>query len=159
MTETDTKDMAPCLIFIDKEGVWHHKGVEMVRRDFIRLFYQNMELDPDGCYVINWGGKPCYVEVEDTAFVVRNVHYVEDSKGEEDRFVLSLSDDTNEDLMPETLYVGDNNVMYCSVKNAVFPARFNRTAYYELVKHIEEKNDSYYLPVSGRDYEIKGISE
>ena len=158
MTETEIKNLPPCLIYIDKEGVWHHQGAEMVRRDFIRMFFQNMEMDSDGCYVINWGGKRCYVEVEDTAFVVRNVLYQETAEGQMDRFVLSLSDDTKENLLPETLYVGDNNVMYCRVKNTAFPARLNRTSYYELVKHIVEKRGAFYLSIGGRDYEIKGIS-
>ena len=75
MTGMEINDLPPCLIFIDKEGHWHHEGVEMIRRDFIRLFYENMEMDSLGRYVINWGGKRCYVEVEDTAFVVRNIEY------------------------------------------------------------------------------------
>ena len=158
MTEENTKGLPPCLIYIDKEGVWRHEGVEMIRRDFIRMFYENMEMDSDGRYVINWGGKRCYVEVADTAFVVRNVAYEEDVKGRPERLILSLSDDSKEDLMPETLYVGDENVMYCRVKGGAFPARFNRAAYYELVRRIKEKNGIFYLPLGGTDYEIRDIS-
>lgn len=154
MTEKEITDLPPCLIFIDKEGCWYHKGVEMIRRDFIRLFYENMEMDSQNLYIINWGGKRCYVDVEDTAFVVRNVAYQDATGGNDARFLLSLSDDSQEDLAPETLYVGKDNVLYCRVKNAAFPARFNRAAYYRLAMHVEEENNVFYLPLNGKRYKI-----
>ena len=128
----------------------------MIRRDFIRIFYENMEMDLEGGYVILWGGKRCYVDVEDTAFVVWDVRYQEDD-GSNSRIVLSLSDDSEEDLAPDSLYVGEKNVMYCRVKDSAFPARFNRAAYYQLATRIEGKNNRYYLPLNGRKYEIKGV--
>lgn len=148
-------DIPPCLIYIDKEGHWYHEGAEMIHREFIRLFYNNMELDSLGRYVIVWKGQRCYVEVEDTAFVVLRVVWQE--KGKEDgkeRFILSLSDDTQEELMPDTLYVGRDNVLYCSVKNRTFPARFNRAAYYQLAAYVEEEKGVYYLPLNGQRNKI-----
>lgn len=158
MAALEIDELPPCLIFIDKEGQWYHKGVEMIRRDFIRLFYENMEMDPQERYVINWGGKRCYVDVEDTAFVVRNTVY-QDATGDTDaRIILFLSDDSQEDLAPETLYVGEGNVLYCRVKDTAFPARFNRAAYYRLAAHIEEESNVFYLPLNGKKYEIAGDS-
>jgi len=157
MTGIEINDLPPCLIFIDKEGHWHHDGSEMIRRDFIRLFYENMEMDPQGRYVINWGGKRCYVDVEDTAFVVRNVAYQDTAVDTDARIILFLSDDSQEDLVPGTLHVGKNNVMYCSVKSAAFPARFNRAAYYTLAAHIEEENNAFYLPLNGKKHKIEGV--
>ena len=75
MAKTEMNELPPCLIFIDKEGRWYHKGAEMIHRDFIRLFYEHMELDLQGRYVINWQGQRCWVDVEDTAFVVRRVTF------------------------------------------------------------------------------------
>jgi hypothetical protein len=148
-------DIPPCLIYIDKEGRWYHEGAEMIHREFIRLFYNNMELDSLGRYVIAWKGQRCYVEAEDTAFVVLRVVWQE--KGKEDgkeRFILSLSDDTQEELMPDTIYVGRDNVLYCSVKNRTFPARFNRAAYYQLAAYVEEEKGVYYLPLNGQKNKI-----
>ena len=142
------------MIFIDKEGRWYHEGAEMIHRDFIQLFYKNMELDSEGRYVINWDGKRCRVDVEDTAFVVRRVVYEDGERTGNDRFVLSLSDDTEEDLMHGTIFIGEGNVLYCKVKNRTFPARFNRAAYYQLAEYIKEENESYYLPLNGRKYKI-----
>ena len=156
MTSTEMEDLPPCLIHIDKEGFWHHEGVEMIRRDFIRLFYQNMEMNSQGHYVIWWGGKRCYVDVEDTAFVVWNVRYQDAADGRAARFRLTLSDDSQEDLAPDSLSVGKDNVLYCKVKNAAFPARFNRASYYQLAAHIKEKKETFFLPLNGTDYEITG---
>ncbi|MBW1850371.1 MAG: DUF1285 domain-containing protein [Deltaproteobacteria bacterium] len=133
MTAKGINDLPPCLIHIDKEGHWHHKGVKMIRRDFIQMFYENMEMDSLGNYVITWGGERCHVDVEDTAFVVRNVVYQEATEGQDARFILFLSDDSQEDLVAAT--------------------------YYRLASHVKEENDIFYLPLNGRRYEIKELSE
>ena len=147
-------DIPPCSILINKEGRWFHKGLEMIRRDFIRMFYQHMEVDSRGRYIITMAGDQCYVEVEDTPFVVwRTVVRNDDRNGA--RFSLYLSDDNAEDLDPETLEVGDGNILYCKVRNGSFPARFNRPAYYQLAKYIEEENGDFLLPVRGRKYPIR----
>jgi len=152
MTEND---LPPCLITVDKEGRWYHKGAEMIHREFIRLFYDNMVLDSLGRYIIDWKGQRCYVDVEDTAFVVRRVARQDgDENNGKERFVLSLSDDSQEELMPETLSVGRDNVLYCSVKSGTFPARFTRAAYYQLTDHVQEEDGDYYLAVNGRKYKI-----
>ncbi len=150
------EDLQPCLIHIDKEGKWFHKGAEMVRRDFVQSFYRQLEMDGAGRYTIFWGGKRCTVEVEDTAFVVRRVSARTDLKGGNGGgFVLRLSDDTEEPLMPDTLHLGENNVLYCRVKERRFPARFNRSAYYQLAEHVEMDGEDYVLPVGGRSFKIE----
>jgi len=154
MDKTEISDLPPCMIFIDKEGRWYHEGAEMIHRDFIRLFYKNMELDAEGRYVINWNGERCRVDVEDTAFVVRRVVYEDGDRAGNARFVLNLSDDSEEDLMPDTIFIGEGNVLYCKVKSRSFPARFNRAAYYQLAEYIEEENGTYSLPLNGRKYNI-----
>jgi hypothetical protein len=154
MNRVKNSGLPPCMIFIDKEGRWYHEGAEMIRRDFIRLFYRKMELDSEGRYVINWNGERCWVDVEDTAFVVRRAVYQDGERTGNARFVLNLSDDTEEELMPDTLCVGQDNVLYCRVKNRLFPARFNRASYYQLAEYIEEENASYYLTLNGNKYNI-----
>jgi len=147
-------DIPPCLIYIDKEGRWYHKGVEMIHRDFIRLFYQHMEMDSEGRYVIKFGGDRCYLEVEDTPFVIRRTEFKKTDQENSSRFILDLSDDRREDLIPDTLYVGNENVLYCRVKDRRFPARFNRTAYYQLAQYILEEDNQYFLPFNGEKYLI-----
>ncbi len=148
------KETPKCDIFIDKDGRWYHRGVEMVRRDIIRLFYRHMKLTPDGTYRLELDGQRCALEVEDTAYVVwRTVLETgEDEKG--DRVMLLLSDDTNEYLSPESLRVGAGDVLYCLVKGGAFPARFSRSAYYQIAFRIEEEDGRFYLPLNGRRFAI-----
>ena len=146
MTE---RDIQPCLIYIDKEGTWFYKGSKMIRREFVRLFYDNMELDSQGRYIINWQGGQCYVDVEDTAFIVRRAELVGPDQAGFFRYRLYLSDDSREDLVPDTISVGYDNAFYCLVKSRTFPARFSRSAYYQLAEHIKEEGGRYYLPING----------
>jgi len=151
---TDANDIPPCLIFIDKEGRWFHKGAEMIHTAYIRLFYENITLDDQGRYLIQWAGETCYVEVEDTAFVVRRVSFDPGRHPGSSRFMLTLSDETEEALAPDTLYVGNENVLYCEVKEKRFPARFLRSAYYQLAEHVVEEDGTYVLPLNGKTYPI-----
>ena len=157
MTAND--DIPPCLIFIDKEGRWFHNGVEMIHLETIRLFYQHMSLDPLGRYIITLEGERCYVEVEDTPFIVRRARFMGSEKTDRSRYILSLSDGTEENLSPDTLAVGVDHVLYCRVKDQAFPARFDRAAYYQLAQHIEEKEGIYFLPLNGKDYLIRNKDE
>lgn len=154
MTQTPAKELPPCLIHIDKDGKWYHEGVEMIHREFIRFFYQHLELDAAGRYVIDWKGQRCWVDVADTAFVVRRAVYEDGTQTQDAKYVLHLSDDTKEPLLPDTLYVGKMNVLYCKVKNRRFPARFDRAAYYQLARSIEEENGIYVLPLHGKKYKV-----
>jgi hypothetical protein len=146
--------IAPCLIHIDKDGKWFHKGVEMVRREFVLSFFQQMELDDAGRYIIFWGGKRCAVDVEDTAHVVMGVSKQNEKALNGTRFKISLSDDTEEELRPDTLYLGKENVLYCRIKNGAFPARFKRPAYYQLAAHVEMEGKDYVLPANGKKFKI-----
>ncbi len=145
-------DMPSCFIFVDKEGKWFHKGMEMVRREIIRFFCEHLEVDASGRYVINLDEEQCYIEVEDTPFVVRTVQFEE--TGGRKTFLLSLNDETREVLRPESLSVGDEDVLYCRVKEGRFTARFHRPAYYQLAEFVREEDGKFYLPLNGRRYLI-----
>jgi hypothetical protein len=144
---TSALDIHPCQIFIDKEGQWFYRGAQMRKREIVRLFYDHMSMDDCGRYILDWAGERCFLEVEDTAYTIRKV-------AAQEEFILTLSDDSNEKLAPETLYVGKENVLYCRVRGR-FPARFTRPAYYQLAAHVEETDGEYFLPVAGRRYRIQ----
>jgi hypothetical protein len=150
------QDMPPCFILIDKEGRWFHKGAEMIHRDIVRFFYEHIEVDSLGRYVVRWGEEHCYLEVEDTPFVVQKVKVEED--GGIQNFRLFLSDDTEEILNPETLFVGGENVLYCKVKQGRFPARFLRPAYYQMAEFVREEEGGFHLPLNGEKHFIRDKS-
>jgi hypothetical protein len=146
-----------CNIRIDKEGVWYYKGAEMFRKEIVNFFYQNLRQDASGHYLLELENDLCYLDVEDTAFVVRSVRQALSEKDGKTVFYLQLSDDTIDALDPETLRIGKKNVLYCTVKEDRFEARFLRSAYYQLAGHIEydENQDNYFIPLDTERYYIR----
>lgn len=144
-------------IRIDKEGVWHYRGARMFRKDILKLFFESLKKDELGRYLIEFEGDKCLIEVEDTPFVVKTVrkHALEDRGGES--IEILLSDFTSEKLDPSTLRVGMDNVLYCSIKEGKFEARFSRAGYYQIAELIEydEEKEAYFLPLNGQNYYIR----
>ncbi|MCK9231965.1 MAG: DUF1285 domain-containing protein [Syntrophales bacterium] len=157
MAQTDTTTPRTD-IRIDKDGVWFYRGQEMFRREIVNLFYEHLKQDERGEYIIDMGEDSCYVEVEDAPFVVRAV-----LTGPAERetspvcLLLSLSDDTLEPLDPETIRIGDDNVMYCRVKGGTFRTRFSRAAYYQLAERIvyDAASERYELHVDQKRYTLQ----
>ena len=149
------KTIPPCMIYIDKNGKWFHKGAEMIHRGIVNEFYRNMITDSHGEYIIVLGEEKCFVEVEDTPFIVNRVELDRAEKTDKEQIILYLIDDTQENLDPDTLSVGEQNVLYCRIKDNTFKTRFSRAAYYQLASLIKEEGDKYYLPLNNKKYYIK----
>ncbi len=149
----------PSNIKIDKEGIWYYKGEEIFRREIINYFYQNLKKDDAGRYIIETEDECCYLEVEDTPFVVKTVYKSDAESGREDAIYLLLSDQSLEMLDLNTLWVGKDNVLYCSIKNNSFRARFSRSGYYQIADFIEYDNarDAFYIPLNNRQFYINFV--
>ena len=148
-------NIPPCMIYIDKNGKWFHKGTEMIHRAIIDEFYRNLTIDSCGEYLIVRGMEKCFVEVEDTPFIITRVEFDDTCGTGGEQLILSLIDDTRENLDPKTLSVGADNVLYCRIKNNSFKARFNRASYYQIASLIKEEGDKYYLPLNDMKYYIE----
>ncbi|HSB03975.1 MAG TPA: hypothetical protein VLK23_02190 [Thermodesulfobacteriota bacterium] len=154
MEQAEKRKLRP--IFINKEGQWFYHGLEMVRRDIILLFYQHLHRDGEGQYSIRLGGEEWYLELEDAPFVVSRVDL--QAHGEDaDGFRIWLNDGSQESLNLDTLVVGKEDVLYCSVKEGKFPARFQRQAYYQLAEHVEERNGEYLITLDGEKHLIRRV--
>ncbi|HOK06265.1 MAG TPA: DUF1285 domain-containing protein [Syntrophales bacterium] len=142
-------------IRIDKDGVWYYRGAEMHRREIVNFFYDHLKMDPQGRYLIELPEDRCYIQVEDTAYVVHRV--MDGQGGEKGRLRILLSDGSVEPLDPKTLEMNEKNVLYCRVRNGAFPARFSRPAYYQLADHLsyDDKEGRFYLDDSGERHYIK----
>jgi hypothetical protein len=137
------------LIRLDKEGRWFHEGVEITHKLTADLFSRSVHKNPDGGYMLVVGAEWSPIEVEDTPFMVRRVEL------DGDRAVIRLNDGTEEELDAGTLRVGDENVLYCDVKDGEYPARFLRPAYYQLMQGLTETDDGYAVRIGNRLCPIK----
>ena len=147
-----------CGIFIDKEGDWYYQGSPMQRADIVSHLCQHLQRDEStGHYLIRMGKQQCYLEVEDTPVVVTAVFHRENTWEHEEEILLSLKHlEGKQALNPATLWVGDENVLYCKVTEMRIPARFLRPAYYQLAEFIHEDREQqrFYLLLRGKRYYI-----
>ncbi len=158
MTEYN-KPIPPCLIFVSKEGKWYHQGAEIIHRPIFLWLIQSLEKTEDGLFIVNLNNEKCFLEVEDTPLVVRQVNLVREGPEEKDQIRLTLNDETQEILDPETVGINKESVLYCQVKNRRFPARFLRPAYYQLAETIvEEDNGEFVLLLDKKKYPIKKLN-
>ena len=153
-------DIPPCDIKIDKDGVWYYKGAEMFRKDILGLFYQSLKREDSGRYIVEFEDERCYLDVEDTPFVVKAVQWSGSKNDNNEAIHISLNDQTDEKLDPDTLWMGQDNILYCPVKDKKFYARFSRAVYYQIANHIEYDNDKedYFISLNGCEYYIRDSS-
>jgi hypothetical protein len=151
--------MENCDITIDKEGIWYYRGAHMFRKDLLCIFFENLKIDESGKYLIELGNELCYLDVEDTAFVVTAVNKKRQEKDVKDHIYILLTDDSLEKLDLNTLQVGKDNVLYCKVKCKKFMARFSRKSYYQLAEFIEqeEKGAGFFVNSDGKKHYINNV--
>lgn len=123
------------------DGRWYADDDPVVHPRLARLFSRYLRRKPSGGYEI-WIDERYHadVEIEDTPYVVTTLH-ADGSGG----LSIELNDGTIEPLDPDTLAVGDAEVLYCAVKHGAERARFLRPAYYELTAFIEEPAPGRFL--------------
>ncbi|MGA2780411.1 MAG: DUF1285 domain-containing protein [Smithella sp.] len=143
-------------IRIDKEGVWYYKGAHMFRKEILSVFFEHLRIDECGKYLIELGPERCYLDVEDTAFVVAAVYKTKLPDNGRFQIDVLLNDDCCEKLEMNSLYIGNDNVLYCRVKEGKFTARFSRKSYYQLAEFIErsENGNHYFINLNGENYFI-----
>ena len=144
-------------IRIDKDGVWYYKGAEMIRKEIVSLFSRNLHQNEAGKYLVELDAEQCYVDVEDTPFVVKSVSLVHGAG--KDLFSILLTDGSVEELILDSLRISEDSILYCTVKDGKFDARFSRPAYYQLTASMEHdsRNDTYFVAVNGHAHYIHAL--
>jgi hypothetical protein len=143
-------------IKIDKDGLWYYKGAHMFRKEILSVFFDHLRIDECGNYLIELGPERCYIEVEDTAFVVDAVYKTSRPDNHREQIEVLLNDEICEILDMNSLQKGKDNVLYCRVKKGKFSARFSRKAYYQLAEFIEasDNGEKFYISLNGEKYLI-----
>ncbi|MBN1364141.1 MAG: DUF1285 domain-containing protein [Syntrophaceae bacterium] len=143
-------------IKIDKDGLWYYNGAHMFRKEILNIFFKHLKIDECGRYLIELGSERCYLDVEDTAFIVEAVFKTRNPANGRDQIEVLLNDGSCEILEMSSLQRGKKNVPYCRVKEGKFTARFSRKSYYQLAEFIEQsENDAYFfIDLNGEKYFI-----
>jgi hypothetical protein len=151
----------PCEIYVDEEGDWYHRQNKILRKDILHLFYENLHLDQNGVFFIDWKGNQCTLDVADTPFVISRVDRKTLGNSDQEGIFLSLKHFADQEFLdPSTLQVGEDNILYCRIRGGALPARFSRPAYYQMAEWIEEdlQTGDFYLELNGKHYVVEFAS-
>jgi hypothetical protein len=114
--------------------------------------------EASGLYIIQMGKQRCYLEVEDTPLVITSILHTEEREGDKlEQLLLAIKHlETPKLLVPESLWIGEQNVLYCEVMEDGIPARFLRPAYYQLAEYIheDEEQNRFYLSLGAKRFYI-----
>jgi hypothetical protein len=132
---------------VDAEGELSHNGAPLVHPKVRQEIFDSVVLEK-GRYLLRVDGKTCELEVADTFFTVRRV----DQEGE--ALAVRLNDGTWHRVDPAGLWLGEDEMVYCLVKEGRFPARFARPAYYQLAQWIEPAEGGYALRLANRAHPL-----
>ena len=154
-------ELLPCGIVIDREGEWYYRDSLMHRDDIVAHLCRHLRRDEaSGLYIVQIGKQRCYLEVKDAPLVVTRTLHQKEKDGQE-RLLLSIKYvEEPQPLDPTSLWVGEENVLYCTVTQDKIPARFLRPAYYQLAESIREDREQelFYLLLENKRYYIRGVS-
>jgi tRNA threonylcarbamoyladenosine biosynthesis protein TsaB len=145
---------------LDREGRWWHEGSIIEHPRIARMLHLWLDRRDDGRYVLRFDERDetlfAYVEVEDAPYVVRTVELDKGAAGHVEVH-LRLSDESVEELDYGSLAVGEDNALYCRVKQGRFDARFSRQAYYLIGELVEEDplSGGFALRAVGRLWSIQ----
>jgi hypothetical protein len=137
-------------IRLDADGRFWHDGALFEHPALERAFHQWIARHPDdGRYILTNGYDWTYFQVDDAPYTVRSLSIASDG------VAMRLSDDTDEELRPETLRTGANDALYAKVKGGAFEARFSRHAQTQLAPLLTENADgAVCLRIGAREYAV-----
>lgn len=150
MKPSELRDVTDsCRIRIDKEGTWYYENQEIVNPLVLLTFCNALQKNEEGRYRIVFQSEVCYVDVEDTPFVVASIR-----GDQETELLVLLNTGETHKLDPATLSVGEQNVMYCLLPDGM-KVRFSRAAYYLLALMMEEDEEgNIVLKMGDRSYPV-----
>jgi len=138
-----------CRIRIDKEGKWFYEGCEIINPLVLRAFCEAIETDEHGRHRIVIGNELCYIEVEDTPFVISTIRG-DPAIG----LYVRLNTLETFPLDPTQICIGQDNILYTTLPNGM-KVRFNRSSYYSLALMMEEdENGMIVLKIRDIKYPI-----
>lgn len=137
-------------IVLDRDGNFVHDNARVEHPALERAMRTWIARHPDdGRLILTNGYDWCYFRAEDAPYQVQSLRV----EGDNEPVVLELFDGSEEPLDPTTLRVGDDGVVYATVKNGAFEARFSRHAQAALAPILVQAEPPI-VRVAGRELAI-----
>jgi uncharacterized protein len=144
-------------IVLDGQGRFWHEGARVTHQAMADAFASWISKHPDnGRFILTNGYDWSYFKVEDVPFFVKSVRVDGGAPGSASEAVtLELSDGTEETLNPRSLWVGDQDALYLTVKGGEFEARFTPAAQVALAPLVAETAEGApALVIGGKTYPV-----
>ncbi len=117
---------------LTSEGQWIHNGIQFQNEKLSELFSRSIvwnEITNE--YLVEIGNQRATFTCHDTAFFVRAINDTTNP------WMLTISDGTQEPLQPETLTLGPNNNVYCTV-HKIHRAKLLKSSHQTLAAHVTD---------------------
>jgi len=137
----------------DASGRWFHEEAPIEHPNIVRVFNRWIDRAEDGRYCLKNDFDWVYITVEGAPLFVRSLKI--NTSGS---ILLSLSDERECALDPDTLRQGPDGVLYCDVRNRTMVARFDPSAMMQLEELIDEDEKGIYLLIDGRAIRPKTVA-
>ncbi|RYZ72296.1 MAG: hypothetical protein EOP09_03405 [Proteobacteria bacterium] len=135
-------------ISLDQHGTLRSDGEEITHERTIETYLKSIHPTGDG-YEIRIGLEVRPIEVEDTAYFVKRVQFLDAG------IELEMSDGTLEFLEPGTLLYGPEGRLVVRIKSAAESARFLSAPYHELLSRGEYVQGVWTLQWKDREYGLE----
>jgi len=143
-----SKDKA--VFWLGSNGRWHNIHGEFEHRKIIDFFHSSIRKDKDGYYVTQTTERykeKVYFRYEDTALFVFNIIKNKD-------IYLLLNTKKQIKLNPEELFI-KNDSLY--TKDGEELVKFTEQSMMKISKYMENDNESYFIKIDNKKYEIPVI--
>jgi len=151
------RSQAQDIIRLDSEGNWYQGEYPILHERTCQFFYKHISMDEDGHYYLTGEDKPVYIEIEEVPYWVTKIERTIAG------FLITLTDESIELLDLGSIWIGKKNALYCLIKQGTQPAKFSRSAYYEIMRELQQADKKYFIVFKGKKYTIqtsppKGLS-
>jgi len=143
-----SKDKA--VFWLGSNGRWHNIHGEFEHRKIIDFFHSSIRKDKDGYYVTQTTERykeKVYFRYEDTALFVFNIIKNKD-------IYLLLNTKKQIKLNPEELFIKDDSLY---TKDGEELVKFTEQSMMKISKYMENDNESYFIKIDNKKYEIPVI--
>ncbi len=142
---------------IDEFGRWFCEGNLVSDPELFRILSRSLFVR-HGAFFVRCEGEVHPVRVADVPIWIRYVHVEVTQDGALLGVEIELEDGRREQLNAEALTVGrEGAALYTHATSRQLPARFGKSAYYELAKYLAQDHDSghFYLVIRGRRFDLR----
>lgn len=137
-------------IRLDREGRFWHEGAVVTHRGFQLALLRWLDRLDDGRSILRLDEKRyAYIDVEDAELLALSARW------DGDRVLLTLNDESEEELAYDSLSVGAGDALYCRVRGGRLTARITTPAYYVLAERIEDGPTGFSLRAAGGTHPIR----